>query len=323
MDRLERLLNLVHVLQSAAEPVTMQALREQFPDYASGSAETSRRKIERDKAELAGIGMVIEYVSGDDERPAGYVLDIEASYLPELELDDADRALLATAARAALDDPGLPHRAALRLALAKLGAESAPPVPLVFHHAAAPDDEGRVEKLGAALDARKRVRLRYAKPGGPSADREIEPYGLFLKRGAWFLGGRDVAIDALRVFRVSRIEHVEVSPARPTQPDFEVPEGFDLKRMAVLDPLRFEVHEPVVASVRVDPEVAFLAERAWGPPAEDGTFEITTTNVDTLLDQVLGFGLRAELLAPDSARRALAEILRDVLAAHGEGSAST
>ena len=56
MNRLERLLDLVHVLQTARAPVSLEALRELFPDYADGNADATRRKFERDKAELARIG---------------------------------------------------------------------------------------------------------------------------------------------------------------------------------------------------------------------------------------------------------------------------
>ena len=63
MNRLERLLDLVHVLQTARAPVSLDALRELFPDYADGSLDATRRKFERDKAELAGIGLVLRFVS--------------------------------------------------------------------------------------------------------------------------------------------------------------------------------------------------------------------------------------------------------------------
>ena len=61
MERLERLLDLVHVLQSAREPVPLSTLKEVFRDYGEGSGDAVRRKFERDKAELARIGLVLRY----------------------------------------------------------------------------------------------------------------------------------------------------------------------------------------------------------------------------------------------------------------------
>jgi predicted DNA-binding transcriptional regulator YafY len=126
MNRLERLLDLVHVLQTARAPVSLDALRELFPDYADGSPDATRRKFERDKAELAGIGLVLRFVSEEHAEHGGqegYWLDADASYLPPIDLGPRDRALLTAAARAALGSEAFPHRAALRLALAKLDAE--------------------------------------------------------------------------------------------------------------------------------------------------------------------------------------------------------
>ena len=90
MKRLERLLDLVHVLQTAHAPVSLDALRELFPDYAEGNHDATRRKFERDKAELAELGLVLRYVADEDAEhggQGGYWLDADASYLaPEINL---------------------------------------------------------------------------------------------------------------------------------------------------------------------------------------------------------------------------------------------
>ena len=58
----------------------------------------------------------------------------------------------------------------------------------------------------------------------------------------------------------------------------------------------------------------------WGEPGADGVFELTTTNLPHLVQQVLSLGPRAELLSPKVARAALVAQLEAVLAAHGEGA---
>ena len=320
MDRLERLLDLVHVLQHARAPVTLTELKESFSDYTIGSDEAIRRKFERDKAELARIGLVLRYLDEDDEP--GYVLDVEASYLPSLELNESERGVLATAAKAALADPSFPHRRGLRLALAKLGAsvrEDTVGRSVAIHHyeGGDADDHGRVEALGAALTARKRVQMVYRRYGAEHpTEREVDPYGLFLRAGSWYLVGFDHLREQVRIFRLSRIESAQMNDRKPAHPDFEVPADFDLKRMLGASPLHYPVHASTLAVIRIHSDVAFLAERIWGPPRADGLFEVETTNLGHLVDQVLSFGLRGELLEPPQARDAIRDSLQRVLAVH-------
>lgn len=323
MDRLERLLDLVHVLQTARRPVSLAQLKEQFPDYTEGAEDAIRRKFERDKAELAKLGLVLRYVD-DEDGDNGYLLDMEASYLPPIALGEEERAILATASQAALADPAFPHRSALRLALAKLGAEpDGANVEVHFSRGsdAAGQERGRIEILGAALTARKRVHLRYQKPGDAApSEREVDPYGLFVRRGVWYLVGHDHRSEEIRVFRVSRVVELSANPRRPSSPDFEVPSDFDLRAVMATSPLRYPMHAPVTVTVRVEPEVAFLMERAWGPPDAEGTFSVETTYLDYVVDQVLSLGGRAEIVGPPEARARVAAALRRVLEAHEASS---
>lgn len=323
MNRLERLLDLVHVLQTSRRPVSLSELKDRFEDYAEGSDDAVRRKFERDKAELARIGVVLRY-DGDEDDP-GYSVDTEATYLPALQMSDAEHGLLATAARAALADPGFPHRAALRLALAKLGAraEGEAAVQIGLGVSDAPSGAAAVEILSGALAARKRVTMGYQKAGGEtSTAREVDPYGVFLKRGAWYLVGHDHRSNEVRMFRVSRMRDVAVNPKRPATPDYEVPADFDFEAMMRDSPLSYRVHPPVRVAVRVDPEVAFLVERDWGAPDDDGVIRFDTTFLDFVLDQVLELGPRAALLEPEEGRRALREVFATITRAHeGQGGA--
>lgn len=327
MNRLERLLDLVHVLQTARAPVSLDALRELFPDYADGSPDATRRKFERDKAELAGIGLVLRFVSEEQAEHGGqdgYWLDADASYLPPIDLGPRDRALLTAAARAALGSEAFPHRTALRLALAKLDASSSDDpahVPLVMPGRSHEEPVSeQLEQLSAALGRRKRVTLVYQKPGSAPSEREVDPFALFSKSGVWHLCGFDHRRQTTRVFRVSRIVSLSVNDKRPTQPDYEIPSGFRAADYSVMNPLRYEVSEPLTCRVHVDPEVAFLMRAPWGEPGADGVFEVTTTNLPHLVQQVLSLGPRAELLSPPVARAAVVAQLEAVLAAHGEGA---
>ncbi|MEM6956377.1 MAG: WYL domain-containing protein [Myxococcota bacterium] len=322
MDRLERLLDLVHVLQTARRPVPFSALRETFADYGEGSHESIRRKFERDKAELARIGLVLRY-EDDDEGEAGYWLDADASYLPDFSMSEEERAIVATSARAALADPSFPHRRALRLALAKLGAEAGDASAFTLSHGRPTAySAASVEALGGALASRKRVRLRHRKPGHEPTERELDPYGLFLRAGAWYVVGFDHRSKEVRVFDLGRIESMEVNGKKPGAPDFDVPDDFEIRPLMNTSPLRYAVHESTAVAVRVDEEVAFLKKRDWGTP-EGGVFRFSTTNLAYVIDEVLALGRRAELLSPALARDQLAAIYAEIAAAHAPAEEGT
>ncbi len=180
------------------------------------------------------------------------------------------------------------------------------------------EDHGRVGSLGEALTTRKRVKIQYRKPGANDAtEREVDPYGLFLRRGAWYLVAFDHRTREVRMFRLSRIEDAVVNTKKPGTPDFEVPSSFDLAAMMQTSPLEYHVHERLAVQIRVDPDVAFLVERSWGSPDADGVFHVETTYLDYLVDQVIRLGLRAEILSPPEAREAIGAALRKVAKAHG------
>ncbi len=315
MERLERLLDLVHVLQSAREPVPLTTLKEVFPDYSEGSPEAIRRKFERDKAELAKIGLVLRYVD-DEDCGDGYLLDADASYLPDFVMSEEERAVLSTAARAALADTGFPHRTSLRLALAKLGAEPRDGAARVTisHGGCRAGAVASVEALGEALASRKRVQLRHRKPGAEATERSVDPYGVFLKAGKWYLVGLDHLSGERRVFELARIEAFSVNPKKPKQPDFDVPDDFELEPLLSVSPLAYHMGPPMEVQVRVDEEVAFLMKE-WGTHTQ-GVFTFDTTNPEYVIDQVLSLGLRAELLSPPVLRERMAEILRRIAEAH-------
>ncbi|MEO8564227.1 MAG: WYL domain-containing protein, partial [bacterium] len=87
--------------------------------------------------------------------------------------------------------------------------------------------------LGDALFRRKRVTVSYHTMGtGASSQRTVEPYGLFFVNGHWYLAARDVDKDALRNFRVSRIEEVTLNAAKAGTSDYEIPAGFTLREHA-------------------------------------------------------------------------------------------
>ena len=83
--KLERQLNLVSYLLSARAPVPFSDMRAQVVGYDDeASPDAIEKRFDRDKADLRAIGVVIEYKADDPTGQAGYVIDKQGYFLPEL-----------------------------------------------------------------------------------------------------------------------------------------------------------------------------------------------------------------------------------------------
>ena len=89
---------------------------------------------------------------------------------------------------------------------------------------AAPDI-GTVLTLAHAAGQRQRVRLRYRSWAGSDSERDLDPYGLVLHSGRWYVTGHDSRSGQTRTFRVDRVMSV-----RPGEGTFEPPTDFDAVR---------------------------------------------------------------------------------------------
>ena len=110
-----------------------------------------------------------------------------------------------------------------------------------------------VPHLGALSDAvwnATRVTIQYDRAGGP-VDRTIEPLGVVLKAGIWYVvAGVDGADGQLRTYRVSRV--VGVSPPGEA---FDRPTGFDLATYWAESSAAFERDVPrIEVDIRVRPD---------------------------------------------------------------------
>jgi proteasome accessory factor B len=333
MQKDQRLLDLAALLLKAAEPVSWREIQEQFPEDYSGKGEAAIRKFERDKAELLELGIPVRYAAGDEDLPAGYHIDKDEFYLPDLKLPPEDLALLYLAGSAALAQGTFPYAKDLAHALNKLSfAASAPgaseaaaqatrrlseeeagAAPLVVHF---------LEELSRAIAHRKRVHLRYrGAERREDTERDVEPYGLFQKGGAWYLAGYCLLREDIRTFHLSRIVSLAVNPSAPRTPDFSPRKDIALAELAAREPWEFRVHPQVRCRVLLDTPVSEEVLASFGPRRkvkdEEGgvVVEVDATNSEGLLRHVLSLGDSAEILAP----RSLRERAREALSALAEG----
>ena len=336
MQKAERLLDLAALLLRASEPASWREIQEQFPEDYGGSGEAAIRKFERDKAELLELGIPVRWVGGDEDLSAGYLVDKEDFYLPDLKLAPEDLALLYLAGSAALAQRAFPYARDLAHAMNKLSfaarAPGASEVAAVASLQLSADDaeedaraesSARLEALSAAVAAKKRVHIVYlGAERRARTERDVDPYGLYQRGGAWFLAGFCRLRQDIRSFHLGRIVSVEVNPAAPRTPDFTVRKGFSLADLATRESWEFGVHAPVRCRVRLDGPASPEERDAFGPRATwketDGgaVVEVEAQNQEALLRHVLSLGDRAEILAPrplrEKARKVLAALARRV-----------
>jgi proteasome accessory factor B len=335
MNKAERLLDVAAFLLRAAEPVSWREIQEQFPEDYGGSEEAAIRKFERDKAELLELGIPVRWTAQDEDLPAGYAIDRDEFYLPNLELAPEELALLYVAGSAALAQGAFPYAKDLAHALNKLSFAARAPGSSETAGLAARrlsrGDAGEIgapgegaaaarwlEELSGAVMAKKRVHLTYrGAERAARTERDVDPYGLYQSGGSWFVVGHCHLRKDLRTFHLERIEALAVNGAAPRTPDFDLPDGFELRELATREPWEYALHPPRRCTVRLDPPVSPEARASFGARAEvreeggSALVELTVTNAEALVRHVLSLD-RAELVAPAELRARAASALSDL-----------
>ena len=122
--------------------------------------------------------------------------------------------------------------------------------------------------LEAATRLRKRVTLTYQTAAtGMTSRREVDPYAMVYREGAWLVVGWCHLRKEIRSFRVDRIREAVMAP-KPKSPDFERPGR--LRRQGVRARARrgrSRASRPKRSSSRSSAEAAEVANEDFGPTA--------------------------------------------------------
>ena len=313
-DKLIRRLSLVALLLSRnGQPVSVAEIRGRVEGYPTMTDEAFKRRFYEDRDELRRLGIEIR----TDEDPLSetsselYSLPADAYYLEPVALDGDEVAALA-ACLAVLEDR-FAYSQPLRLALLSLAQgrpellteAEAPPLTVV---AESQEPTAALPKLQAAIAERKTVEFEYyAITRDETIARVVDPYGLQLVAGEWYLIGWCHLREDRRTFRLSRVRSgVKYHTRRPH--DFAPPDDFDLD--AYQDRPAWQLAEPrASARVRISPAMAWWVEAHWAhcgavERLDDGAIVYETPYADArpLLSWVLGLADEAELLEPPDLR---------------------
>jgi predicted DNA-binding transcriptional regulator YafY len=297
--RATRLVSLLLLLQMRGQ-LTAQELASHF--------EVSVRTVHRDVESLAAAGVPVEAVRG----PAGGYR-LAGGYrtkLTGLTAAEAEALFVAPAPAAELGLGGVLANARLKVlaALPTELQERASRAERYFHLDArrwfrAEDTVPHLPAIASATWNEQRLSARY-REGRRVVRRTLDPLGLVLKAGAWYLVARRSA--GMRVYRVSRFVSI-----RLRDDTFERPEDFDLSAFWEEWSQTFEASRPRV-DVTLRASELVLRHLPRDLQQGDGVYIVGFESLEEAFRELLRFGPDAEVLEPVQLRDRIAATAREV-----------
>jgi predicted DNA-binding transcriptional regulator YafY len=291
--------------------------------------EVSVRTIHRDVEALAAAGVPIyaergphggiRLVEGYRTRLTGLTEDeAKAVFLSGLPGPAAELGLGTVVAAARLKVlAALPPE--LRSRAARLGQRFHLDAPGWFSRA---ESNPCLADVASAVWEDRQVAIRYDR-GDKVVDREVDPLGLVLKGGVWYVVARTEG--GIRTYRISRILEARVHASR-----FERDPGFDLASQWAENTAAYEqAAEKVTVTLRVHPRAIVLVHDVLGAAvAETAQYladhdpegwqrlRVTLPWPPEVPRRLLGLGAAAEVIAPDDIRTSVAAEARAVAASY-------
>ena len=313
MDRVERLTNLLALLLETSKPLSLVEIAGEMGDQYAGRLSAQRASFERDKAALREIGVPIETVirTGADAGTTAYWIDRDRYELSGLDLEPDETRALQMAFAAVRSGSGAGITAGEE-ALWKLGTGRVDAGLAVTAHV---PELPSLPVLRDATARRATVGFRYR-----GLARRLDPYGLLLRNGFWYVLGHDHGHDEQRTYRVDRIDG-DVAIASGDHA-FARPDGFDPRDAFPTDAKHFGVVDDaaVTARVRISKERAVIVERELGSErvvrrGKRGwiDIEVPFANPGAFGSWVLGLVDHAEVLSPPEARAAIRDRLQAIV----------
>lgn len=177
-----------------------------------------------------------------------------------------------------------------------------------------------LDRLMIAIEERRVVFIAYRSLRATEpVTYDVHPYRLLRHQGTLYLIGYKPLDDAVRTWRVDRIEQADVE-----RMPFTVPADLDLDARLAGSLGIYEGHDDVAVTIRFRPPAArFVQEKKWHSsqrlsPQRDGSLiaELRLSSTAELKPWLLGFGPAAEVLAPPALRAEIAADLERTLAAY-------
>lgn len=312
VDRLNRILRLLEVLQSGRSYNTAQLSQE---------CEVSRRTIFRDLNMLQQSGIHVYF----DEEKQGYVLPVGA-YLPPTDFTLREAlSLIVLCHELGNNSHGIPFQQPARNAAMKLlsnlprhlrehvqetsesiSVQLDPRNPLT-------NSEVHYELLMDSLHQRKKVRIYYQSLYGEEGEicTCLDPYRVLFCRRSWYVIGRSSSHREIRTFNIGRILKAE-----SVDETYKIPQRFSLESyLGNAWSLIREKGKEYQIKIRFQKMVAYnVAEVTWHKTQkitwnedESIDFEVTVEGLNEISWWIMGYGSQAEVLEPPELRTMISE----------------
>jgi len=323
-EKLIRQLSLISFLMAQGRPVSALEIKREVEGYSDMNDDAFARRFYADRAELESLGIQL----GVEKPGEGffeaelYSLPPENFYLDPIEFSPEELAALSTAL-SLLSEGDFAYAEPLRLALQQVAwghpnpleeGGRAPVEMAMTASAGGRELSQRLSKIETAISRRKTIEFTYyTMERDETAKRKVDPYHLVFRGGQFYLIGHAHERDAVRVFRLSRIQG-KVGYASKAEHDFSPPEDFDRRDYGQradwqLGEIRGQ------AKVFVRDRIAWLIERdfgaygelrpakkADGAPGKGSVFETDYASPRELIAWVLRWRQNAQVLGPDELR---------------------
>ena len=316
-EKLIRQLSLISYLMAERRPVTAPEIRRDVEGYSVMNEDAFARRFYADRSELEALGIALAVekpVDGLVEQE-NYSLPPENFHLPAIAFTDEELAALHTALQ--LLDGEFAYAEPLRLALQQiswgrpspLNAPEQSTVALgITGSAGGHEVSQRLAKIETAIFRRKTIVFDYhTMERDEVSSRRVDPYQLLYQGGQFYVVGRSHERNAIRVFRLSRIQG-KVGYATKAEHDFQRPDNFDPRAYA--NRIDWQFGDPVgVAEVWISSRIAWQIERHFGRYGEiraaaededpgDRLFITPYANARQLIAWTLGLGENARIIGP-------------------------
>ena len=319
----ERLLDLFCFLLSTPRPVSFREIKEKVPGYLDSEEEGVRRKFERDKKDLKNLGieLVQKDVPGTYPIASGYFIDANDYYLKDIQLERAEQIALN-----------------LFLGLFKIGNESFDgtlmklggiegsewtsgldfnPFGMIWL-----EFQDIIPRIQKAIQQEEMMIFDYINEAGERKERKLEPARLYLFDSRWHVKGYDVEKEAVRSFRLDRIQ------GELNDSNFQTATFHQLKNSELQTPIlpweygKQDV-EPNKAEILINAENANWAEQQIALPGTtiqitdktDGSkiFKFNVFNSLQFYRFVASFGEAAEVVGDKKLREGFISYLEELL----------
>jgi proteasome accessory factor BC len=323
-EKLIRQLSLISFLMAQGRPVSALEIKREVEGYSDMNDDAFARRFYADRAELESLGIQL----GVEKPGEGffeaelYSLPPENFYLDPIKFSDDELAALSTALML-LTDGGFAYAEPLRLALQQVAwghpnplneGERAPVEMAMTASAGGRDLSQRLSKIETAISRRKTIEFTYyTMERGETEKRKVDPFHLVFRGGQFYLIGYSHEREAVRVFRLSRIQG-KVGYASKAEHDFSPPEDFDRRDYGSRADWQLG-EEQGTAKIWIRERIAWLIERDFGSygelrnvkksdgaPGKGRIFETSYASERELIAWVLRWRQNAQVLAPDGLR---------------------